>query len=101
MNSGAALRLLTKGARTRERKIIPPIQLTAASTWSQTRKTIILPADPSLHTHSLCRFVSNTHENGLGTEARLVEQSPLNDLDRKDSVNERDRLFGLAIVAES
>ena len=32
MNSGTVLRLLTKGARTRERKITPPIQLTAAST---------------------------------------------------------------------
>ena len=73
MNSGAALRLLTKGARTRERNIIPPTQLTAASTWSQTRKTVILPADPLVRTHSSCRFVSNTHENGLGTEARLVE----------------------------
>ena len=73
MNSGAALRLLTKGARTRERNIIPPTQLTAASTWSQTRKTVILPADPLVHTHSSCRFVSNAHENGLGTEARLVE----------------------------
>jgi hypothetical protein len=73
MNSGAALRLLTKGARTRERNIIPPTQLTVASTWSQTRKTVILPADPLVHTHSSCRFVSNTHENGLGTEAHLLE----------------------------
>jgi hypothetical protein len=26
-----------------------------------------------VHTHSSCRFVSNTHENGLGTEAHLLE----------------------------
>ncbi|MBC7840601.1 MAG: hypothetical protein H7Y39_18485 [Nitrospiraceae bacterium] len=101
MNSDVALRLLTKGARTRERKIIPPIQLTAASTWSQTRKTIILPADPSANPHSSCQFVSNAREDGLVTEVRLVEQYQLNDLIRKDSMNERDRLVGLAIVAES
>ena len=49
MNSGSALWLLTKGARTRERKIIPPIQLTAASTWSQTSRTIIAAAGPLMN----------------------------------------------------
>ena len=51
MNSGTALRLLIKGARTRGRKIIPPIQLTAASIWSQTRKTVIATANPLLAFH--------------------------------------------------
>lgn len=37
MHSGTAWRLLTRGARTNERNIIPPIQLTAARTWRETR----------------------------------------------------------------
>jgi hypothetical protein len=37
---------LSTGTNTTDRKIVPPIQLTAASTWSQTRKTIIPTADP-------------------------------------------------------
>ena len=41
MNSGAALRLLTRGASTNDKKIVPPIQLTAASRWSQTNTSII------------------------------------------------------------
>ena len=51
MNSGAALRLLSKGARTRERKIIPPIQLTAASIWSQTSRTVIAATKPLMSTY--------------------------------------------------
>jgi hypothetical protein len=36
MNSGAAFRLLTNGAKTKERNIIPPIHATAARIWRAT-----------------------------------------------------------------
>ena len=75
---------LSTGTNTSDRKIDPPIQLTAASTWSQTNKTIIPAADPLISPHSSCRFVSKARENRLVTEACLVEQSRLNDLNRKD-----------------
>jgi hypothetical protein len=43
MNSGAAFRPLTNGAKTKERKIIPPIQVTAARMWRTTRVEYMRP----------------------------------------------------------
>jgi hypothetical protein len=40
---------LSTGTSTTDRKIIPPIQLTAASTWSQTSRTIIAAAGPLMN----------------------------------------------------
>jgi len=40
---------LSTGTSTIDKKIVPPIQLTAASTWSQTSKTIIDAANPLIN----------------------------------------------------
>ena len=40
---------LSTGTNTTDRKIDPPIQLTAASIWNQTKKTIIAAANPLMN----------------------------------------------------
>jgi hypothetical protein len=40
---------LSTGTSTTDKKIVPPIQLTAASTWSQTSRTIIAAANPLIN----------------------------------------------------
>jgi hypothetical protein len=40
---------LSTGTSTTDKKIVPPIQLTAASTWSQTSRTIIADANPLIN----------------------------------------------------
>jgi hypothetical protein len=44
MYSGVASRLLTKGAKTTDRKIIPPTHATAESRWIETRMKKIMVA---------------------------------------------------------
>jgi hypothetical protein len=43
VNSGAAFRPLTNGAKTKDRKIIPPIQVTAARMCRTTRVEYMRP----------------------------------------------------------
>jgi hypothetical protein len=38
--------LLSTGTSTTDKNIVPPIQLIAATTWSQTSRTIITAANP-------------------------------------------------------
>jgi hypothetical protein len=40
---------LSTGTSTTDKKIVPPIQLIAASTWSQTSRTIIAAANPLIN----------------------------------------------------
>jgi hypothetical protein len=40
---------LSVGTSTTDKKIVPPIQLTAASRWSQTSRTVIASANPLIN----------------------------------------------------
>jgi hypothetical protein len=40
---------LSTGTSTTDKKIVPPIQLIAASRWSQTSRTVIAAANPLIN----------------------------------------------------
>ena len=40
---------LSTGTSTTDKKIVPPIQMTAASTWSQTSRTLVAAANPLIN----------------------------------------------------
>jgi hypothetical protein len=41
--------LLSTGTSTTDKKIVPPIQLIAATTWNQTSRTVITAANPLIN----------------------------------------------------
>jgi hypothetical protein len=83
MNSGAAFRALTNGAKTRDRKIMPPIQLTAARMCritrveymphhNQSQRTTAMPHSPIQSTVSS----SFSRDSTAGTVFPTIDSCP-------------------------